>query len=174
MVTNPTHLAVALKFDAREMIAPRVLAKGSGHVAQRIRKIAAQHHCNDPDPNIDQNPGRRKNSQELFTHPLHQGFQVIGNGQQDQAGPEDNPALEPAARRKIPMGHNVKGIDLDKGNQDTAYGFYDGIRGDPVFVHVFKLFANPDPGAGVFDMENHPCGYMAEILVLFGPKIPEQ
>ena len=40
VITNPTHLAIALKFDAREMIAPRVLAKGSGHVAYRIREIA--------------------------------------------------------------------------------------------------------------------------------------
>jgi flagellar biosynthetic protein FlhB len=40
VITNPTHLAIALKFDAREMIAPRVLAKGSGHVAHRIREIA--------------------------------------------------------------------------------------------------------------------------------------
>ena len=42
VITNPTHLAIALKFDAREMIAPRVLAKGSGHIAQRIREIAAE------------------------------------------------------------------------------------------------------------------------------------
>jgi flagellar biosynthetic protein FlhB len=42
VITNPTRLAIALKFDAREMIAPRVLAKGSGHIAQRIREIAAE------------------------------------------------------------------------------------------------------------------------------------
>jgi len=43
VITNPTRLAIALKFDARDMIAPRVLAKGSGHIAQRIREIAAEH-----------------------------------------------------------------------------------------------------------------------------------
>jgi flagellar biosynthetic protein FlhB len=43
VITNPTHLAIALKFDAREMIAPRVVAKGSGHIAQRIREIAGEH-----------------------------------------------------------------------------------------------------------------------------------
>ena len=43
VITNPTHLAIALKFDAREMIAPRVVAKGSGHIAQRIREIALEH-----------------------------------------------------------------------------------------------------------------------------------
>jgi flagellar biosynthetic protein FlhB len=42
VVTNPTHLAIALKFDAQEMIAPRVLAKGAGYVAQRIREIAEE------------------------------------------------------------------------------------------------------------------------------------
>jgi flagellar biosynthetic protein FlhB len=40
VITNPTHLAVALKFDASEMIAPTVVAKGSGHMAERIRLIA--------------------------------------------------------------------------------------------------------------------------------------
>ena len=40
VITNPTQLAIALKFDAEEMIAPRVLAKGAGYVAQRIREIA--------------------------------------------------------------------------------------------------------------------------------------
>lgn len=43
VITNPTHLAIALKFDAKEMTAPRVLAKGSGHIAQRIREIAVEH-----------------------------------------------------------------------------------------------------------------------------------
>ncbi len=42
IITNPTHLAIALKFDARKMIAPRVLAKGAGYVAQRIREIAEE------------------------------------------------------------------------------------------------------------------------------------
>jgi len=43
VITNPTHLAIALKFDAREMAAPRILAKGSGYIAQRIREIAVEH-----------------------------------------------------------------------------------------------------------------------------------
>ena len=43
VITNPTHLALALKFDAREMVAPRILAKGSGHIAERIREIAVEH-----------------------------------------------------------------------------------------------------------------------------------
>jgi flagellar biosynthetic protein FlhB len=43
VITNPTHLAVALKFDAAEMVAPTVVAKGSGHVAERIKEIARDH-----------------------------------------------------------------------------------------------------------------------------------
>ncbi len=42
VITNPTHLAVALRFDAARMIAPQVVAKGAGYVAERIRHIAAE------------------------------------------------------------------------------------------------------------------------------------
>ena len=42
VITNPTHLAIALRFDSEEMIAPRVLAKGADYVAERIRKIAEE------------------------------------------------------------------------------------------------------------------------------------
>ena len=40
VITNPTHLAIALKFDAQKMIAPTVLAKGAGLLAERIKEIA--------------------------------------------------------------------------------------------------------------------------------------
>jgi flagellar biosynthesis protein FlhB len=40
IVTNPTHFAVALKYDAGAMHAPRVIAKGQDFMAQRIREIA--------------------------------------------------------------------------------------------------------------------------------------
>ena len=40
IVTNPTEFAVALKYDADAMHAPRVIAKGQGLMAQRIRQIA--------------------------------------------------------------------------------------------------------------------------------------
>jgi flagellar biosynthetic protein FlhB len=42
VITNPTRLAIALKFDPTEMIAPRVLAKGAGFIARRIREIAEE------------------------------------------------------------------------------------------------------------------------------------
>jgi flagellar biosynthetic protein FlhB len=40
VVTNPTHFAVALKYDEGRSAAPRVVAKGSGLIAQRIRELA--------------------------------------------------------------------------------------------------------------------------------------
>lgn len=42
VVTNPTRLAVALKYDGKEMDAPTVLAKGAGPVAENIRRIARE------------------------------------------------------------------------------------------------------------------------------------
>jgi len=42
VVTNPTHFAVALSYKSG-MAAPRVVAKGMGEVAQRIKASAAEH-----------------------------------------------------------------------------------------------------------------------------------
>ena len=42
VITNPTHLAVALKFDPGKMIAPRIVAKGAGYVAERIKALAIE------------------------------------------------------------------------------------------------------------------------------------
>jgi flagellar biosynthesis protein FlhB len=43
IITNPTHYAVALKYDADKGGAPILLAKGSDFIALKIREIAAQH-----------------------------------------------------------------------------------------------------------------------------------
>jgi len=43
IITNPTHYAVALQYDAKRMEAPVVLAKGVDHVALRIREVAKEH-----------------------------------------------------------------------------------------------------------------------------------
>ncbi len=43
VVTNPTHFAVALKYDQLHMRAPKVVAMGADLVAQRIREIAREH-----------------------------------------------------------------------------------------------------------------------------------
>ncbi|MGH8258846.1 MAG: flagellar biosynthesis protein FlhB [Steroidobacteraceae bacterium] len=43
VVVNPTHFAVALRYDERRMRAPVVVAKGADEVAARIREVAAEH-----------------------------------------------------------------------------------------------------------------------------------
>lgn len=43
IVTNPTHYAVALKYESGAMHAPKVIAKGADFMALKIREIAAEH-----------------------------------------------------------------------------------------------------------------------------------
>jgi flagellar biosynthesis protein FlhB len=43
VLVNPTHFAVALKYDPKKMRAPRVIAKGADLVAQNIRRLAEEH-----------------------------------------------------------------------------------------------------------------------------------
>ena len=43
VVTNPTHYAVALRYAAEAMTAPRVVAKGADLLAERIRTLASEH-----------------------------------------------------------------------------------------------------------------------------------
>jgi len=43
VITNPTHFAVALKYDADVAPAPVVIAKGQDYIAQRIKEIAKEH-----------------------------------------------------------------------------------------------------------------------------------
>ena len=43
VVTNPTHLAVALSYRMGEMDAPEVVAKGANRVAEKIKEIAREH-----------------------------------------------------------------------------------------------------------------------------------
>lgn len=43
VITNPTHLAVALKYEHGRMASPQLLAKGAGHMAAAMREIAARH-----------------------------------------------------------------------------------------------------------------------------------
>lgn len=43
LITNPTHLAVALKYERGVMVAPEVIAKGAGDLALKMRKIAHRH-----------------------------------------------------------------------------------------------------------------------------------
>lgn len=43
IITNPTHVAVALKYDLHTRQAPRVVAKGYDLIAQKIKAIAKEH-----------------------------------------------------------------------------------------------------------------------------------
>src|SRR5690606_3023909 len=43
VAVNPTHFAVALKYDSAKMKAPRVVAKGTDLVAFNIRRVAEAH-----------------------------------------------------------------------------------------------------------------------------------
>lgn len=51
VVTNPTHYAVALKYEMEKMNAPVMVAKGADLLAQRIRKVAEEN-----DVTIVENP----------------------------------------------------------------------------------------------------------------------
>ena len=42
VITNPTHYAIALKYDEESMDAPNVVAKGTDFVAQKIKLIAKE------------------------------------------------------------------------------------------------------------------------------------
>jgi flagellar biosynthetic protein FlhB len=44
VLVNPTHYAVALRYDPASSNAPVVLAKGARLIAQRIREVAEEHH----------------------------------------------------------------------------------------------------------------------------------
>lgn len=43
VITNPTHVAVALRYDQKTMVAPIVVAKGAGYLAEKIKEVAKEH-----------------------------------------------------------------------------------------------------------------------------------
>ena len=51
VITNPTHYAVAIRYDEKRHAAPVVVAKGKDQLALQIKKIAREHHVH-----IVQNP----------------------------------------------------------------------------------------------------------------------
>jgi len=44
VITNPTHYAVAIKYDSEKSRAPVVVAKGMDNIAQKIKSIARENH----------------------------------------------------------------------------------------------------------------------------------
>ncbi len=45
IITNPTHYAIAIRYDNRKDKAPKVLAKGKDHIAHQIRLLAISMVC---------------------------------------------------------------------------------------------------------------------------------
>jgi len=43
IITNPTHLAIALYYKSRKMEAPQVIAKGAGWIAEKIKDVGRSH-----------------------------------------------------------------------------------------------------------------------------------
>jgi flagellar biosynthetic protein FlhB len=43
VITNPTHLAVALSYESGKMHAPQLVAKGAEKIAEKIKEVAKQH-----------------------------------------------------------------------------------------------------------------------------------
>lgn len=56
LITNPTHISVALKFEQQSMSAPEIIAKGSGELAQKMKEIARKHKV----PVVENKPLARK------------------------------------------------------------------------------------------------------------------
>jgi flagellar biosynthesis protein FlhB len=44
LITNPTHIAVALSYRHGDSAAPQLIAKGAGELARKMRLVASQHH----------------------------------------------------------------------------------------------------------------------------------
>lgn len=60
IVTNPTELAIAIRYDMDTMAAPVVVAKGAGVLAQRIRRLGLEHGI----PIVE----RKELAQSLYKH----------------------------------------------------------------------------------------------------------
>ena len=43
IITNPTHIAIAIRYNALEAPAPIILAKGADRIAEKIKEIAREH-----------------------------------------------------------------------------------------------------------------------------------
>jgi flagellar biosynthesis protein FlhB len=70
IVTNPTELAVAIKYDYEKMRAPVVVAKGAGVLAQRIRRLALENGI----PIVERKPLAQLLYREVeINHPIPDG-----------------------------------------------------------------------------------------------------
>lgn len=70
VVTNPTELAIAIRYDPEEMAAPVVVAKGAGVIAQRIRRLALENNI----PIVERKPLAQLLYKEVdVNHPVPDG-----------------------------------------------------------------------------------------------------
>ncbi len=97
VITNPTHFAVALRYDMATMPAPKVVAKGVDFLAQRIREIAEAHAV----PLVENPPLARslhaavEVDEEIPTEHYQAVAQVIGYVMQLDRKKTDRPAPPP-------------------------------------------------------------------------------
>nr|MBF0221630.1 flagellar biosynthesis protein FlhB [Desulfobulbaceae bacterium] len=75
VITNPTRLAIALRYTGTEMSAPLVVAKGAGAIAQRIREVAAENNV----PMVEDKPLARALYKNVkVNHPIPENlFQAV-------------------------------------------------------------------------------------------------
>ena len=77
VITNPTHYAVALRYDEQRMRAPIVVAKGVDLIAPRIREIAVEHKV----PLVEAPPLARALHAQLRAGRRNSGAAVCGGRQ---------------------------------------------------------------------------------------------
>lgn len=76
IVNNPTHYSVALQYDENKMSAPKVVAKGAGLVALRIREIGAENNV----PTLEAPPLARALYRHAEIGPTNPGSTVRRGG----------------------------------------------------------------------------------------------
>lgn len=110
VATNPTHYAVALRYDANDMKAPKVVAKGADLVALNIRRIADAHDV------------------PLFEHPpLAQALYHTTS-----LGEEIPPRLYVAVAQVLTYVYQLKGKGLGAGPTQRAGAASGGARREPL------------------------------------------
>lgn len=74
VITNPTHLAIALQYEDKEMAAPKILAKGAGFIAEKIREIARENNI----PLVEDKPlARLLYKLEVNSYIPHELYQAV-------------------------------------------------------------------------------------------------
>jgi flagellar biosynthetic protein FlhB len=129
VVTNPTTLAVALKYDSLTMRAPKIVAKGQRLMADRIKQIAREHKV----PVIEDKPLARA----LFSRPV---------------GSEVPAHLYRAVAKLLVLVHQARfnrGPRPAGGGRETWGWTADGARGAARGLAARPWWSAANPSAGV-------------------------